>query len=97
MAEYVNLETEVYDTIQAKPFTKIPTKPSWAQKELMIEEASQISLDVNVPYAWAGPNGVPPEIGLTIQSQVGPHKDANLCNVTCPPCKARCTYVCAHN
>ena len=39
MAEYVNLEKEVYDTIQAKPFMKIPSKPSWAQKEVLIEEA----------------------------------------------------------
>ena len=54
MAEYVNLEKEVYDTIRAKPFTKILSKPSWAQKEVMIEEASHIAPDCNVSYGWAG-------------------------------------------
>ena len=54
MAEYVKLEKEVYDTIRAKPFTKIPSKPTWAQKELMLEESKEIALDCNVSYMWAG-------------------------------------------
>ena len=40
MAEYVALEKEVYDTIRAKLFTKLPSKPTWALKEVMLEEAS---------------------------------------------------------
>ena len=62
MAEYVALDKEVYDTIRAKPFTKIPSKPTWAQKELMLEEASQIALDCNVSYDWAGDYGLLAEI-----------------------------------
>ena len=53
MAEYVALEKEGYDTIHAKPFTKIPPKPTWAQKELLLEESSQIALNCNVSYTWA--------------------------------------------
>ena len=62
MAKYVALEKEVYDTIRAKPFTKIPSKPTWAQKEVMLEEASQIALECNVPHGWAGNYGLLAEI-----------------------------------
>ena len=67
MAEYVNLEKEVYDTIHAKPFTKILSKPSWAQKEVMTEEALQIALDCNVSYGWAGDYGLLAEIERATQ------------------------------
>ena len=53
MAEYVALEKEIYDSIRGRPFTSIPTKPTWAQKELLNEEAEQIALDVNVSYPWS--------------------------------------------
>ena len=33
MAEYVVLENSIYETVWGKPFTSIPTKPMWAQKE----------------------------------------------------------------
>ena len=62
MAEYVALEKEVYDTIRAKTFKNIPSKPTWAQKEIMLEEASQIALDCNVSYVWAGDYGLLAEI-----------------------------------
>jgi len=67
MAEYVKLEKEVYDTIRAKPFTKIPSKPTWAQKELMLEESKEIALDCNVSYTWAGDYGLLAEIEGTAQ------------------------------
>ena len=54
MAEYIAFEKEMYDTIRANLFTKIPSKPTWAQTDLMLEESSQIALDYNVSYAWAG-------------------------------------------
>ena len=67
MAEYVKLEKEVYDTIRAKPFTKILSKPTWAQKELMLEESKEIALDCNVSYMWAGDYGLLAEIEGTAQ------------------------------
>ena len=39
MAEYTALETSIYEQVTATPFTQIPGKPSWHQKELLIEEA----------------------------------------------------------
>ena len=54
MAEYVNLEKEVYDTIRAKPFMKNPSKLTWAQKEVLIEETSEIALNCNMSYDWDG-------------------------------------------
>ena len=67
MAEYVTLEKEVYDTIRDKQITKIPSKPTWAQKELMLEEASQIALVCNVSYDWAGNYGLLAKIKGTTQ------------------------------
>ena len=32
MAEYVALEKSIYETIRSKPFTSMPNKPTWAQK-----------------------------------------------------------------
>jgi hypothetical protein len=54
MAEYAALEKEVYDTIQAQPFTRIDTKLAWAQRELMEEEAAQVALKVKVLYVCSG-------------------------------------------
>ena len=63
MAKCVAFEKEVYDTIRAQPFTKIPTKPSWVHKEPMIEEACQIALDINVSYTWTGEDVFLAEMG----------------------------------
>ena len=62
MAKYVTHEKEVYDTVRAKPFTKIPSKPTWAHKEILLEEASHITLDYIVSYDWAYVYGLPAEI-----------------------------------
>jgi hypothetical protein len=62
MAEYVALEKEIYDSIRGRPFTSIPTKPTWAQKELLNEEAEQIALDINVSYPWSDDYGLLAEI-----------------------------------
>ena len=67
MAKYVTLEKEVYDTIRAKPFTKISSKPTWALKELMLEESQEIALDCNVSYTWVGDYGLLAEIEGTAQ------------------------------
>ena len=53
MVKYVALEKSTYKTIRSKPFTSIPTKPTWAQKKLLVEEAIQIGLEMNVAYTWA--------------------------------------------
>ena len=58
MVEYVALEKSIYETICSKPFTNIPTKPTWAQKELRVEEAEQIRLEMNVSYMWAKDYGL---------------------------------------
>jgi hypothetical protein len=62
MAEYVALEKEIYDSIRGRPFTSIHTKPTWAQKELLNEEAEQIALDINVSYPWSDDYGLLAEI-----------------------------------
>jgi hypothetical protein len=62
MAEYVALEKEIYDSVRGRPFTSIHTKPTWAQKELLNEEAEQIALDINVSYPWSDDYGLLAEI-----------------------------------
>ena len=62
MAEYVALEKSIYKTIRSKPFTSIPTKPTWAQKELLVEEAEHLGLEMNVLYTWAKDYGLLAEI-----------------------------------
>ena len=52
------LEKSIYETFRSKPFTSIPTKPMWAHKELLAEEAEQIRLEMNVSYTWAGDYGL---------------------------------------
>ena len=52
------LEKSIYETIRIKPFTSIPTKLTWAQKELLVEEAEQIGLEMNVSYTWAKDYGL---------------------------------------
>ena len=56
--EYVALEKSIYETIRSKPFKSIPTKPILTQKELLVEEAEQIGLEINVSYTWAGDYGL---------------------------------------
>ena len=53
MVKCVALEKSIYKTIHSKSFTSIPTKPTWAQKELLVEEAELIRLELNVSYTWA--------------------------------------------
>ena len=62
MAEYVALEKSIYKTICRKPFTSIPTKPTWSQKELFVEEAEHIRLEMSVSYTWVKDYGLLAEI-----------------------------------
>ena len=65
MAEYVALKTRIYETIRSKLFISIPTKPTWSQKELLVEEAEQIGLDMSVSYPWAKDFGLLAKISVT--------------------------------
>ena len=58
MAEYYTLEASTCAEVTAKPFTRIPGKPSWKQKELLIDEANAIAMSMHVEYGWAGNNGL---------------------------------------
>ena len=58
MVEYVALKKSIYKTIRIKPFTSIPTKPTWAQKELLAEEVEHIGLEMNVSYTLAKDYGL---------------------------------------
>jgi hypothetical protein len=58
MAEYTTLEKATYDGIISNPFTRILGKPTWHQKEKLIEEASDLALDMDVSYPWSGSWGL---------------------------------------
>ena len=58
MAEYSTLEASTCAEVTAKPFTRIPGKPSWKQKEALITEANNIAMTMHVSYPWAGENGL---------------------------------------
>ena len=56
------LKKSIYKTICRKPFTSIPTKPTWSQKELFVEEAEHIRLEMSVSYTWVKDYGLLAEI-----------------------------------
>ena len=58
MAEYYTLEASTCAEVTAKPFTRIPGKPSWKQKEMLISEANDIAMNMHVDYEWSGNNGL---------------------------------------
>ena len=65
MAEYVALEKSTHKIVWSKPFTSIPTKPTWDQQELLNEEAEQVALERSLSYTWAEAYGLPSEIQST--------------------------------
>ena len=58
MAEYAALETSTYEQVTAAPFTRIPGKPSWQQKETLVEEAEDLTMLFRVSYPWANGHGL---------------------------------------
>ena len=62
MAEYMAFKKSIYKTTHIKPFTSIPVKPTREQKNILVEEAGQLGLEINVSYTWAGDYGLLPKI-----------------------------------
>ena len=62
MAEYSSLKDQVRANVFAKPFTRIPGKPTWEDKEKLIQEAEILALDLGVSYDWAGEYGLLAEV-----------------------------------
>ena len=58
MTEYSTLEASTCTQVTAQPFTRLPGKPSWRQKETLITEASEIAMEMHVSYPWADKNGL---------------------------------------
>ena len=58
MTEYSSLETSVYEQVTAAPFTWIPGKPSWQQKETLVKEAEDIAMAHHISYPWSDGNGL---------------------------------------
>ena len=58
MTEYSTLKATTCAQVTARPFTLIPGKPSWKQKETLITKANDITMDMHVSYLWADGNGL---------------------------------------
>ena len=58
MAEYAALETSDYQQVMATPFTQLPGKPAWQQKETLVEEAEDCVIQFHVSYPWADRHGL---------------------------------------
>ena len=50
------------DTVLRRPFTGIPGLPTWEQKEKLLEETGELSMDVAVIYDLADDHGLLPKI-----------------------------------
>ena len=50
MAEYNTLKGTIRASVIARPFTRIPGKPSWEDKENLLEEAEEMALEMEVSY-----------------------------------------------
>ena len=55
---YHELEKSTYDTVREHRFTRILSKPTWQQKEDLIQEASDIAVEMEVTYDWADDFGL---------------------------------------
>ena len=55
---YHELEKSTYETIREHRFTRILSKPPWEQKEDLIQEASDIAVEMEVTYPWADDFGL---------------------------------------
>ena len=55
---YHEIESTTYDSVRQKTLSRIHGKPSWRQKEDLIQEAGDIALECDVSYDWAGDYGL---------------------------------------
>ena len=62
MTSYHDLEKQTYETIRAKPFTRIHGRPSWRTKERLIKDCRGPALSCKVNYDWSGSYGLLVEI-----------------------------------
>ena len=62
MAEYNTLKETIQSSVIARPFTRIPGKPSWEDKENLLEEAEEMSLEMEVSYNWSDGYGLLAEV-----------------------------------
>ena len=62
MAEYNTLKETIRASVIARPFTRIPGKPSWEEKENLLEEAEEMALEMEVSYDWSDGYGLLAEV-----------------------------------
>ena len=62
MTSYHDLEKQVYEEIQAEPYTRIHGRSSWRAKETLAKEAGIHALRNKVSYDWSGQFGLLPKI-----------------------------------
>ena len=58
MTSYHDLEEQTYQSVIAKPLTRIHGKPGWRSKERMKAEAAKIAIAPKVSYDWSQGKGL---------------------------------------
>ena len=66
MTDATALEMEIYKKVKSYRFTRISGLPTWKQWDNFIDEARDVSIDVEVTYGWSGDYGVLAEVTETI-------------------------------
>ena len=99
MAEYNTLKETIQSSVIARPFTRIPGKPSWEEKENLLEEAEEMALEMEVSYdssnrygLLAGVQGAAKylvTLGLAYVAPVRPDVNDARINALPPPSQAR--------
>ena len=56
--DYESVRQQTRDAVLARPFTRVPGKPTYEQKEKFIEEAEELAMNFAVSYPWAGQHGL---------------------------------------
>ena len=71
--DYESVRQQTKSAVQARPFTRMTGKPSYEQKEKIIDEEEELAMAFTVSYPWSGPHGLLAEVmGALLQ---GPSRD----------------------
>ena len=83
MATYHDPEDTVYKLVRDQPFTRIQGKPTWTEVKKVCQDLSDLALEVEVSYDWAGEYGL---LGV-IMGAVKYHSETglNMIDPTKPP------------
>ena len=72
-----------YQAVIDRPFTRICGKPTWEQKEVLLQESRDLSMIFDqVSYDWAGPYGLLAEIegGTKFTALITKQYTASVCS-----------------